>query len=140
MWRELLASLKDSLECGDLLGHLRAFWRVYTGQVSPFHSAGVPAPTAQHDSGEGGAARPGEPQSPRACPSFGADRETGRHPLLLAVQPLNIMPAGSALLLAHGRALLNSIPSEPTTCYNCGADVAPEASRCPICGQCPLPL
>ncbi len=49
MLRELISTLKDVLECGDLAGHLRAFWRVATGQISPFHSAGVPSSAERRD-------------------------------------------------------------------------------------------
>jgi len=35
MIRELIATLWDTMQHGDLRGHLRHWWWVYVGQVTP---------------------------------------------------------------------------------------------------------
>ncbi len=131
---ELLDAICDTIACGDLASHLHAFRRVATGQVTPFHAAGFPI--AQHDSGEGGAAQPGT-GSPRARSSSSADRETGRHALVLAVTPLSIVPMRT--LLAYGRSM-RQVDAEPAICAACGEEVPPETVICPLCGRSALPL
>jgi len=50
VWQELVAALQDTLVCGDLPGHLAAWWRVATGRVTsedriafgPAFTSGVP--------------------------------------------------------------------------------------------------
>lgn len=38
---ELWATLQDVGECGDLVGHLRAWWEVVRGRVTPDDPAGA---------------------------------------------------------------------------------------------------
>ncbi len=101
MLRELWYTLKDTLQYGDLAGHWRAFRRVATGQVSPFHAAGIPTPRHK-SSGEGGAAAPGEMATPPASflfscstPAGGAPGVAGGDPDILSVTPIcTIYPSG----------------------------------------------
>lgn len=37
--KELFATLWDWVQCGDLRGHLQAWWKVMCGQVTPESSA-----------------------------------------------------------------------------------------------------
>lgn len=46
--QELLDTLNDVIYCGDLVGHLRAWWRVVRGEVN-MEAQIVPAGTAVAD-------------------------------------------------------------------------------------------
>jgi len=39
MLKELIATLWDTVLCGDLRGHLQAWWSVISGRVTPESSA-----------------------------------------------------------------------------------------------------
>lgn len=41
---------------------------------------------------------------------------------------------GRLLLLAYGRAELDRLARQPSTCWHCGAEVSEEAETCPACG------
>ncbi len=99
MLRELWATLKDTLEYGDLVGHLRSFARVASGQISPFHAACVSAVAcsslAQHNPGGGGAAQPEDP-SPRppfslcsrSTPAGSVPGAAGGDPRAISITPI----------------------------------------------------
>lgn len=138
MLREIWYTLKDTLQSGDLPGHLRSFRRVLSGQVQPDDPAGSPTERHNPPAEACRAAQPGTGH-PRACPPFSSsDRETGRSPSILTVTPLNIVPMRA--LLAYGRAHLDSLEFESTPCAACGEEVPPETVACPLCGQSARPL
>ncbi len=93
MLRELLSSLKDTLECGDLVGHLRSFVRVATHQVQPEDPAGSPAERRNTPAEVCSAAQPGTGHPRGFSPFCSPDRETGQGPSILAVTPLDIVPS-----------------------------------------------
>ncbi len=53
--RELAWTLWDALQEGDLPGHLRSWWAVVTGRVTPDDPAGLPTPAGRMACAMGGA-------------------------------------------------------------------------------------
>ncbi len=105
MLRELLSSLRDSLECGDLVGHLCAFWRVATHQVQPEDPAGSPAERRDTPAEVCGAAQPGTGHPRVFPPSSSPDRLPDRGPSIVAVTPLDIVPSERSFHTCYGEEI-----------------------------------
>ncbi|MFA6134435.1 MAG: hypothetical protein WC869_10525 [Phycisphaerae bacterium] len=97
MLREIWYTLKDTLQSGDLVGHLRAFRRVLSGQVQPDDPAG--SPTERHNppaeacrAAPLGAAIPQPPFSPCSTPAGDAPGAAGGDPHFLAARIIDATP------------------------------------------------